>query len=68
MTGKALRSLSLFLLLVFMALLATFMLVHARHLDVSRGKALGAFVQVTMASNGCYLVLALALAKLSGII
>jgi len=42
--------------------------VHARHLDVSRGKALGAFVPVTLASNGCYLILALALAKLIGII
>jgi hypothetical protein len=43
-------------------------LVHARHLDVSRGKALAAFAEVTLASNGCYLVLALVLAKLSGII
>ena len=43
-------------------------LVHARHLDVSRGKALAAFVGVTLASNGCYLILALALAKLVGII
>jgi hypothetical protein len=38
------------------------------HLGLSRGKALGAFVQVTLASNGCYLILALALAKLVGTI
>jgi hypothetical protein len=54
--------------LLILALYLVFMLVHARHLDVSRGKALGAFVEVTLASNGCYLVLAIALAKLNGII
>jgi hypothetical protein len=57
----------LFLLFGGVSILA-FVLVHARHLDVSRGKALAAFAKVTLASNGCYLVLALALAKLIGII
>ncbi|MCX6009395.1 MAG: hypothetical protein NTW48_05095 [Chloroflexi bacterium] len=66
--GLAIQSLAvLFLLFGGISILA-FMLVHARHLDVSRGKALAAFVGVTLASNGCYLILALALAKLIGII
>jgi hypothetical protein len=61
---------SLIILFLFFAAISilVFMLVHARHLDVSRGKALAAFAEVTLASNGCYLVLALALAKLCGII
>jgi hypothetical protein len=66
--GLAIQSLTaLFLLFGGVSILA-FMLVHARHLDVSRGKALGAFVGVTLASNGCYLILALGMAKLIGII
>ncbi len=66
--GLAIQSLVvLFLFFAGISILA-FMLVHARHLDVSRGKALAAFAEVTLASNSCYLILALALAKLIGII
>jgi hypothetical protein len=66
--GLAIQALTaLFLLFGGISILA-FMLEHARHLDVSRGKALGAFVLVTLASNGCYLILALGMAKLVGVI
>jgi hypothetical protein len=66
--GLAIQSLVVLFLLFGGVSILAFMLVHARHLDVSRGKALAAFAGVTLASNGCYLILALALAKLIGII
>jgi hypothetical protein len=66
--GLAIQSLVVLFLLFGGISIRAFVLVHARHLDVSRGKALAAFAEVTLASNGCYLVLALVLAKLSGII
>ncbi len=66
--GLAIQSLTVLFLLFGGVSILAFMLEHARHLDVSRGKALGAFVVVTLASNGCYLILALGMAKLIGII
>jgi hypothetical protein len=66
--GLAIQSLVVLFLLFGGVSILVFMLVHARHLDVSRGKALAAFAQVTLASNGCYLILALGMAKLIGII
>jgi hypothetical protein len=66
--GLAIQSLTALFLLFGGVSILVFMLVHARHLDVSRGKALGAFVVVTLASNGCYLILAFGMAKLIGII
>ena len=66
--GMAIASLSILFLLFAGISILVFNFVHARHLDISRGKALSNFVEVTLASNGCYLVLAFFLAKLIGII
>lgn len=66
--GLAVASLVILFLLFAGISILVFNFVHARHLDISRGRALVTFIDVTLASNACYLVLALVLAKVIGII
>ena len=60
------------LVLLFVALgginILVFRLLHADRFDVSIGRALGAFLLTSLASNGAYLLLAFAYAKLSGLV
>ena len=59
----------LFTLLVFGGIsILAFVLIHARHLNVSTGTALRAFMFTSLISNGAYLLLAFAFTKLSGIL
>jgi hypothetical protein len=68
--GLTIPSLAILFVVLGGASIGVFVLVHtdARYLSVSREKAIGAFVLVSLASSGAYLLLAFAFAKLTGII
>ena len=66
--GLVIPTLIMLFLLFGGAALFAFWLIHSRRLGVSVGRALGAFVIVSLAANAAYLLLALPFAKLVGII
>jgi hypothetical protein len=68
--GLTIPSLAILFVVLGGASIGVFVLVHtdARYLSVSREKAIGAFVLVSLASSGAYLLLAFTFAKLTGII
>jgi len=66
--GLTIPSLFLLFLILGGVSIGAFTLIHGRHLGVSRGEALRAFVLMSLASSGAYLLLAFAFAKLTSII